>query len=80
MNVNIQPVRISQNKRFLCDEDGAPFFWLGDTAWELVQKLTDEEISERLSRWKPVERDIPEGYMRRYVKYVGSAAKGAVLD
>jgi dihydroxy-acid dehydratase len=46
----------------------------------LSVKLTDEEISERLSRWKPVERDIPEGYMRRYVKYVGSAAKGAVLD
>lgn len=43
-------------------------------------KLTEAEIEERLSRWTPVERDIPEGYMRRYVKYVGSAARGAVLD
>jgi len=46
----------------------------------LSVKLTDEEITKRLAAWKPVERDIPDGYMRRYVKYVGSAAKGAVLD
>jgi len=46
----------------------------------LEAKLTDDEIEERLSNWTPLERDIPEGYMRRYVKYVGSAAHGAVLD
>lgn len=30
-----------------CDlqfEDGTPFFWLGDTAWELINKLTLDEI------------------------------------
>ncbi len=46
----------------------------------LEAKLTDDEIEERLGNWTPLERDIPEGYMRRYVKYVGSAAHGAVLD
>jgi len=25
-------------------EDGTPFFWLGDTAWELFHRLTKEEI------------------------------------
>lgn len=29
----------------LCGEDGSPFFWLGDTAWQLVQQLTREECS-----------------------------------
>ena len=33
---------ISENKRNFC-LDGAPFFWLGDTAWLLFSKLTFEE-------------------------------------
>jgi hypothetical protein len=28
-------LRVSDNKRYLVKEDGTPFFWLGDTAWEL---------------------------------------------
>ena len=27
-------LKVSGNKRFLVYEDGKPFFWLGDTAWE----------------------------------------------
>jgi len=41
--------------------------------------LTEGEIKQRLSDWKPIERPIPNGYMKRYVKYVSSAAEGAVL-
>lgn len=29
-------------------EDGAPFFWLGDTAWELFHRLTRDEIGQYL--------------------------------
>jgi dihydroxy-acid dehydratase len=43
-------------------------------------KLSDEEIESRLKDWQPVVRDIPLGYMRRYVKYVSSAAHGAVME
>ena len=49
-------------------------------ARKLEVKLTDEEIRNRLKDWKPIERGIPSGYMRRYVKLVSSAAKGAVLE
>ena len=42
--------------------------------------LSGEEIDERLSGWSPPETEVPPGYMRRYVKQVTSAAKGAVLD
>jgi dihydroxy-acid dehydratase len=42
-------------------------------------KLSEGEIKRRFKVWKPVEREIPAGYMRRYVKYVGSAALGAIL-
>jgi dihydroxy-acid dehydratase len=42
--------------------------------------LTDAEIAERLKDYQPQQREIPAGYMKRYIKMVGSAAKGAVLD
>jgi hypothetical protein len=36
-------ITVSENHRFLVTEAGAPFFWLGDTAWELFHRLTREE-------------------------------------
>ncbi|MBV9469818.1 MAG: glycoside hydrolase family 140 protein [Abitibacteriaceae bacterium] len=36
-------LRVSDNKRFLVLENGTPFFYLGDTAWELFHRLDREE-------------------------------------
>jgi hypothetical protein len=36
-------LKVSDNHRFLVTEDGKPFFWLGDTAWELFHRLNREE-------------------------------------
>lgn len=41
-------LRISDNQRFLVTEDGRPFFWLGDTAWELFHRLTREDAERYL--------------------------------
>ncbi len=38
-----RPLRVSDNHRFLVTVDGKPFFWLGDTAWELFHRLDREE-------------------------------------
>jgi len=38
-----QRLRISNDQRFILYSDGKPFFWLGDTAWELFHRLTREE-------------------------------------
>jgi len=43
---------ISENKRFLTHEDGSPFFWLGDTAWELFHRLRMEEVEFYLKNRK----------------------------
>ena len=37
------PVKVSDNQRFLLDQHGKPFFYLGDTAWELFHRLNQEE-------------------------------------
>ncbi|MEX0777059.1 MAG: DUF4038 domain-containing protein [Phycisphaeraceae bacterium] len=36
-------IRISDNRRFLINDDGSPFFYLADTAWELFHRLTRED-------------------------------------
>ncbi len=41
-------LKVSENQRFLVREDGRPFFWLGDTAWELFHRLNREEAEHYL--------------------------------
>ena len=37
-------LKVSENQRFLVFEDGTPFFYLGDTAWELFHRLNRKEV------------------------------------
>lgn len=41
-------VKVSENERFLMQENGKPFFYLGDTAWELFHRLNREEAETYL--------------------------------
>jgi hypothetical protein len=41
-------LKVSENKRYLVQADGKPFFWLGDTAWELFHRLNREEAIQYL--------------------------------
>ncbi|MFQ6097587.1 MAG: DUF4038 domain-containing protein, partial [Armatimonadota bacterium] len=36
-------LRVSENRRYLVDQDGKPFFWLGDTGWALLTALSEQE-------------------------------------
>jgi hypothetical protein len=38
-------LKVSENRRYLQYEDGKPFFYLGDTAWELFHRLNREEAT-----------------------------------
>ncbi|MBN1561694.1 DUF4038 domain-containing protein, partial [candidate division KSB1 bacterium] len=40
-----QQLRISADGRHIVHADGRPFFWLGDTAWELFHRTTPAEAS-----------------------------------
>jgi hypothetical protein len=37
------PSKVSPNGRFLLDQNGKPFFWLADTAWELFHRLDPKD-------------------------------------
>ncbi|GAB1358474.1 glycoside hydrolase family 140 protein [Porphyromonadaceae bacterium] len=42
-------LQVSKTKRYLQYADGNPFFYLGDTAWELFHRLTREEADHYLT-------------------------------
>src|SRR5215212_5286284 len=37
-------LKVSANRRFLVNDDGSPFFFLGDTGWAIIQRLDRAEI------------------------------------
>jgi hypothetical protein len=43
---------VSSNGHYLQCEDGTPFFWLGDTGWELIHRLRREEAVNYLKTRK----------------------------
>jgi hypothetical protein len=45
---DLPALRVSENRRFLITADGKPFFWLGDTAWELFHRLDRAEADHYL--------------------------------
>jgi hypothetical protein len=42
------PLKVSPNGRYFTDHDGIPFFWLGDTQWELFRSFSIEEARKIL--------------------------------
>lgn len=49
-SVNGQKLKVSDNHRYLVTEDGKPFFWMADTAWELFHRCDREESKMYLEK------------------------------
>ena len=45
-----QKLKVSDNNRYLITEDGQPFFYLADTAWELFHRCDREEAKLYLEK------------------------------
>lgn len=45
-------LKLSEDRSHFETDNGEPFFWLGDTAWELIHRLNREEITEYLNNRK----------------------------
>ncbi|WP_114748038.1 glycoside hydrolase family 140 protein [Pleomorphovibrio marinus] len=44
VNAQLPRLKVSDNQRFLIQENEDPFFWLADTAWELIHRCDREEV------------------------------------
>ncbi len=41
----LRPISVNAEGHYLQTDDGKPFFWLGDTAWQLIDATTRDECS-----------------------------------
>jgi hypothetical protein len=61
----VGPLRPSPDGHHLVDADGAPFFWLGDTAWELFHRLDRDDtvryLDDRASKGFTVVQAVAHG-------------------
>jgi hypothetical protein len=48
VDLNHGKLKVSDNKRFLVFEDGTPFFYLGDTGWEIFHRLDNGDAERYL--------------------------------
>ena len=65
-------LKVSDNKHFLVSEDGRPFFYLGDTAWELFHRLNRQEADRYLSNRAAKGFTVIQGTSARSGKSCGS--------
>src|SRR3954470_1922224 len=54
-------IRVSDNHRFLADSTSRPFFWLGDTDWEIFHRLNREEAEQFLEIRRKQEFNVIQG-------------------
>jgi hypothetical protein len=47
---NPNQLRVSENRRFLVKADGSPFYWFGDTAWEIFHRANREDAEHYLKK------------------------------
>jgi hypothetical protein len=77
------PVRVSPDLRYFTHDDGAPFFWLADTAWNGALKSTDADwtayVLERAAqKFTAVQfvttqwRAAPDGNLARQPAFTGT--------
>jgi hypothetical protein len=50
LSLNAQRLVVHEAGRYLVTEDGAPFFWMADTAWELFHRCNREEANLYLTK------------------------------
>lgn len=55
-------LKVSDNGRFLATVDGRPFFWLGDTAWRLVEKASRYDVDDQPSALRYFEKRSAQGF------------------
>ena len=50
--LDVGPIRVSSNGRYFVDQNDRPFFWLGDTQWQLFRDFTLAEAEMILQNRK----------------------------
>ena len=74
-------LRVSDNHRYLVGADGSPFFYLGDTAWELFHRTDRKEadlyLEEVLHAFKAMRTDFTDEDAKPIGRFLNVLIAGA---
>lgn len=77
---NVHSLKISSNHRFFVDQNGKPFFWLGDTGWLLFSKLNRQEAEQYLEDRRKKGFDVIQVMVLHTVAAVNVYGDSALID
>ena len=73
-------LKVSSNGRFFVEQDGEPFFWLGDTGWLLLSKLNREETVRYLDDRKAKGFNVIQVMVLHTVSAINAYGDSALVD
>jgi hypothetical protein len=73
-------LQVSSNHRYLVNQRGEPFFYLGDTAWTLFKRLNREEVDEYLNNRAAKGFTVIQAYVLRGLEVRNVYGDLTVLD
>jgi len=73
-------LKVSPNGRYLVNQDGKPFLYLGDTAWTLFKRLTREEADEYLQNRAAKGFTVVQAYLLRGLAWPNVYGDLTVID
>ena len=78
-------LKVSNDQHFLETESGEPFFWMGDTAWELVHRLDKDTtglmvVAKNLAAHSSLVEQLQARIVSREYEAVDHRAKADKID
>jgi hypothetical protein len=73
-------LKVSANGRYFVDQNGKPFFYLGDTCWLLFQRATREELDEYLKDRESKGFTVIQAYVLRGLGKQHPDGNSSLLD
>ena len=73
-------LKVSENGRYFTDEDGNPFFWLGDTGWLLFSKLNREDAEKYLEDRKEKGFNVIQVMLLNHLSFTNVYGDSALIN
>jgi hypothetical protein len=74
------PLRVSENGRYLRHENGQPFFWQGDTAWLLINRLDREQAAQYFENRRDKGFNVVQCIFVQYIKHQNAYGDAPYID
>ena len=73
-------LRVSDDHRYLVDQDDVPFFYLGDTAWTLFKRLDPDDVERYLSNRSEKGFTVIQAYVLRGLEVTNLEGQLPLVD